>query len=165
MRSCLAAAAVAIACQAAFAQPDDRAHSAACRQALEALQAQEAVAVAASSPQGNPRQQAARKRLPALQREAATACLGGGRAERRSPPAGARVSPPVSVAPVTVMPPPALPQGGPPALAPPPPPLTVTACDAAGCLASDGTRLQWAGPNLLGPRGMCTVQGSLLQCP
>ncbi|WP_140632097.1 hypothetical protein [Methylibium rhizosphaerae] len=167
MRSCLAAAAVAIACQAAFAQPDDRAHSAACRQALEALQAQEAAAAAASSPQGNPRQQAARKRLPALQREAATACLGGGRAERRSPPAGARVSPPVSVAPVTVMPPPALPQGGPPApaLTMPAPPLTVTACDAAGCLASDGTRLQWAGPNLLGPRGMCTVQGSLLQCP
>lgn len=165
MRFSLAIAA-AIACQTAFAQPDDRARSAACRQALDALQAQEAVAAAASSPPGNPRQRAARARMSALQREAAAACLGGGRVERRSPPAGARVSPPVSVAPVTVVPLPAPPQGGPPApsLAMPPP-LTVTACDAAGCLASDGTRLQWAGPNLLGPRGMCTVQGSLLQCP
>ena len=45
------------------------------------------------------------------------------------------------------------------------PPLTVTGCDASGCWASDGTRLQQAGPQLLGPRGFCSVQGALLQCP
>lgn len=169
MRVSLAAtAAIAIACQAALAQSDDQAHSAACHRALEALQAQEAAAAAAaSSPQDNPRQRAARTRLQALQREAATACLGGGRADRRTPPAGARGSSPLSVAPVTVPPPRVVPQGGLPAPALPTaaPLLTVTACDATGCLASDGTRLQWVGPSLLGPRGMCTVQGTVLQCP
>ena len=76
---------------------------------------------------------------------------------------GAGYGPPL----VTVPPPRVLPQGGlpTPALPAAAPLLTVTACDATGCLASDGTRLQWVGPSLLGPRGMCTVQGTVLQCP
>jgi hypothetical protein len=169
MRLFLAAFATALACQGAFAQQDDRVHSAACRQALDALQAQEAAVAAASAPQGSPQPRAARTRLLALQREAATACLGGSRAKRRSPPTGATqlLQQPVSVPPVSAEPAPALPQAVQPAvtLPAPAPPLTVTACDAAGCLASDGTRLQWVGPNLLGPRGMCSVQGATLQCP
>lgn len=52
-----------------------------------------------------------------------------------------------------------------PAPRPAPPPLTISACDATGCWASDGTRLQRAGPNLLGPTGVCTTSGPFVQCP
>jgi hypothetical protein len=60
----------------------------------------------------------------------------------------------------------------PPAIAVPPPaplpvqrpPAMVSSCDATGCWASDGTRLHRAGPNLIGPRGLCTVSGKLVQC-
>jgi hypothetical protein len=41
----------------------------------------------------------------------------------------------------------------------------VTTCDIGGCWTSDGTRLQRAGPDLVGPRGVCTVQGALAFCP
>ena len=44
-------------------------------------------------------------------------------------------------------------------------PYAITSCDAGGCWANDGSRLNRLGPNLWGPRGICTVQGSLLQCP
>jgi hypothetical protein len=44
-------------------------------------------------------------------------------------------------------------------------PLGATACDPGGCWASDGTRLQRVGPQLLGPRGFCSLQGGLLHCP
>ncbi|WP_295638039.1 hypothetical protein [uncultured Methylibium sp.] len=53
----------------------------------------------------------------------------------------------------------------PSAIAPPPSPLVVTGCDATGCWASDGSRLQRLGPDLVGPRGTCTVQGAVLACP
>ena len=43
--------------------------------------------------------------------------------------------------------------------------LIITNCDALGCWASDGTRLQQQGSNLLGPRGYYTWQGSVLNCP
>jgi hypothetical protein len=46
----------------------------------------------------------------------------------------------------------------------PPAPLTVGACDPGGCWASDGSRLQRVGPQLLGPRGFCTQQGAFLHC-
>lgn len=166
MRNSFVALAAALACYAAFAQQGDRTQSPACRKALDALQAQEAAAAAASAPQGRAQQRATRARLQALQRDAATACLGGSRAKRRMP-AGATMQPPISVPPVSVGPQPAMPPAAPPSLAVPTqaPLVTLTACDAAGCLASDGTRLQWVGPNLLGPRGLCTVQGVTLQCP
>jgi hypothetical protein len=41
----------------------------------------------------------------------------------------------------------------------------LNACDATGCWASDGTRLLRAGPNLIGPRGICTTSGPFVQCP
>jgi hypothetical protein len=44
-------------------------------------------------------------------------------------------------------------------------PKSITSCDALGCWASDGTRLQRVGPNLLGPRGFCSAPGGVLQCP
>jgi hypothetical protein len=44
-------------------------------------------------------------------------------------------------------------------------PYAITSCDAGGCWANDGSRLNRVGPNLWGPRGVCTVQGTLLQCP
>ena len=59
----------------------------------------------------------------------------------------------------------------PPVIAAPPPALTVprtsmiTSCDAGGCWDSDGVRLQRSGPNLMGPRGPCTAQGVLFNCP
>ncbi len=43
--------------------------------------------------------------------------------------------------------------------------LSITSCDANGCWSSDGTRLQRFGSQLLGPRGFCNVQGSVVNCP
>jgi hypothetical protein len=45
------------------------------------------------------------------------------------------------------------------------PPPVVTSCDAGGCWSSDGTRLNRVGPNLMGPGGVCTVTGKMVQCP
>jgi hypothetical protein len=42
---------------------------------------------------------------------------------------------------------------------------TITSCDALGCWASDGSRLQKVGPSLLGPGGFCNVQGAVVNCP
>jgi hypothetical protein len=56
----------------------------------------------------------------------------------------------------------ALPQAAPPALERP---YAVTSCDPGGCWANDGSRLNRVGTNLWGKRGVCTLQGTLLQCP
>ena len=44
-------------------------------------------------------------------------------------------------------------------------PPVVTSCDATGCWSSDGTWLHRVGPNLVGPGGVCTVTGKMVQCP
>lgn len=44
-------------------------------------------------------------------------------------------------------------------------PPTLTTCDAGGCWTNEGDRLQRLGPNLVGPRGVCTVQGAFVNCP
>jgi hypothetical protein len=44
-------------------------------------------------------------------------------------------------------------------------PSTVTTCDPGGCWTNDGNRLQRLGPNLVGPKGVCTVQGAIVSCP
>jgi hypothetical protein len=107
-----------------------------------------------------------RDRLDAARRQAALTCLG-----RPSPPApqGRFVPPPVTVAPIAV---PAAPSRPAVAAAPlPAPPVVIqrapviTACDAAGCWDSDGKRHNQQGPLLVGPRGLCTLQGGLLNCP
>jgi hypothetical protein len=127
----------------------------ACRQAIDALTALESTA-------------ATRAGLVAARQRAAQACLGGPDAAASAP--RARVRPPDAVPPVGVARPTppraAVPAPPTPPTARLPPLLTLSGCDANGCWASDGTRLQRTGPNsLLGPRGICTLSGSFVQCP
>ncbi len=134
------------------------------------LQAGEGEAAAeAGRRAGSPPSPVARARLETLRRQAARACLGAGAGADRPVPAGRLAQPPVAVPPLPLPPPRPLapPQASQPLppLKPVEPPPTLTGCDATGCWASDGTRLQQVGPALLGPRGFCHAQGALLQCP
>lgn len=102
--------------------------------------------------------------IEALRRHATLACLGGsGESTRPSPTA----RPPVAVAPPVAD----VPAPPPAAAAPAPPPLeierapVITACDAAGCWTSEGTRLNRAGPILVGPGGACVTSGHVVRCP
>lgn len=143
--------------------------SVACRQALDALQTQESAAVASTrgAPPSASAPGATATALQPWRDRAARACLGGSSVAAGP---GRSAQPPVTVPPVMTGPPVTLP-------APPPAPsvpsvpgrsdpmLTIVGCDATGCWASDGSRLTRAGPNLVGPRGTCTLQGALLRCP
>lgn len=137
----------------------------ACRQAFAALEAQETKVVEArrrDAPADHPDPIAP---LRELRREAALACLGG-------PPDAV---PPLRTGQPTIAAPPPAPAAVPisllrpaaaaPALPRPAGPVSISSCDATGCWASDGTRLQRAGPNLLGPRGLCTAAGGIVNCP
>ncbi|HET9643103.1 MAG TPA: hypothetical protein VFP68_07070 [Burkholderiaceae bacterium] len=164
MRQHLLAIALALGGSAAHPQSVDPLQSPECRRAMEGLRTEEA---AAESEADGQTREALRKRLQAPRRAAALACLGG----RPDPPLPPQrmAQPPASVTLVPVpsaAAPAARPSTPPPAIPrPAPPPPMVTACDATGCWASDGTRLQRAGPLLLGPRGPCNVQGVALHCP
>lgn len=147
----------------------DPLRSPACREALAALDAHErAVAPAAA-----PRAAAPDARLLALRRAAARACLGA--RDDAPPPRGAVVPPPGAFAapggPAAAPPGPAAPAARPSIepVRPPAPaaPQAVTSCDPQGCWTNDGQRLQrfGPGPDLLGPRGVCSRQGTLLHCP
>lgn len=185
----------------AMAQPVGLLESAACRGALEALSHEEdrlRVHAAASVPRGmahapslaspvppsGPASHARGSALPALQRTAAIACLGGAGAAQTQQRVPAPAPDPVLVpGPSRVPAPPAsLPgflsyQLPPPGVARAPSPAptsapvrqaplpTLTGCDAQGCWASDGTRVQRLGPVLIGPRGHCTQTGPFLNCP
>jgi hypothetical protein len=139
-------------------QDSDPTRSAACRDALDALQAAEA----ASAPPAS-----AKARLQPLRQRAAKECLGGTRAGPPPSQRGARA--PISVAPVTIVSPavpralPPLPEVTPPR--PIGPPTVVLRCDSTQCWASDGSVLQRAGTVLIGPRGACRAQGNELVCP
>ena len=142
----------------------DPLQSSECRDALAALTRREAASTDARAPAN------ARSPDPALQASralAARACL----ASRADPPVPQRLAqPPLAVPPVTTAHPvlPAVPAPAPSlAIAPrsPEPPRFTLTCDAIGCWANDGTRLNRVGPNLWGPRGACSVQGTILQCP
>jgi len=169
----------------------DPLHSAECRSALQVLQVEEsAVApgsrVASSGASASTAKAAAgtldhasphvlNPKLAGARRSAAAACL----ASRADPaPLPQHLAqPPIAVAPVatppapigaTAAPRPALPPPNaalPSPALPPPAPTSVLSCDLGGCWANDGSRLNRVGPNLWGPRGACTVQGTLLQCP
>jgi hypothetical protein len=168
--------AIVLTSAAAVAQPGDPLKSTACREAITALQGHESEARAARSaqpPADRARQRDAIERLRAARKRAAQVCLRG---SGDPPPPSSVAPPPVAVPPVAITPPaqPPLPPASAPAAAavpapaPPPrpqPPPIVTSCDAAGCWTSDGKWLPRAGPTLLGPRGPCTVQGVLLNCP
>lgn len=98
--------------------------------------------------------------LERARQRTALACLG------QANGSGVRAPQPVIVVPPTVTAAPPLPL----IVAPPPPVMVprlpvITSCDPGGCWDSDGTRLHRAGPNLMGPRGLCTVQGNVLNCP
>ena len=162
---CLSAAAV---------QAADPMESGACQQAMTVLRDVEAAlaAAAAASPASSNAQQSNRDRLAALQRRAASTCLynradAAPAAPSRAPAApGGRAAMP-GAAPARTVPASAPPSPGrsttPPQAAPPV--LSLVTCDATGCWASDGTRLQRSGTLLLGPRGYCSAVGSVLNCP
>ena len=97
-----------------------------------------------------------------LRQQATRACLGGGgQAQRPTPPVQVPLSVPSPV--ITVEPAQAVPQRPPsPPIEPPP---VVTSCDLGGCWDSKGTRLNRAGPQLIGPRGACTTVGATVYCP
>ncbi len=139
---------------AARAQQEDPLKSPACGEALQQLQAARETSEAGA------------ERVESLRRDAARSCLGSGAPPKR--PARS-AQPPVVVPPPAIEPPPRTAQRVPPIPAPPPlamqrPPM-VTTCDVGGCWTSDGTRLQRAGPSLISPQGVCTVQGALAYCP
>ena len=164
---------------AAAAEPADPLKSAACEQAMQRLQRQETLA--ASAPQARPlleprpdgRVRPPDARVQNLRREAARICLGSRPDVPQPPPPQRRVEAPISGWPVVPTPPAPPPGAARPAPPSTPPaaiprstsPTVITSCDPTGCWASDGSRLNRMGPNLLGPTGLCSVQGNLLQCP
>lgn len=186
LAACLALA------QTAAPAPPPAPRSPACRDALAALQADENRLLqeqrGSGTPAGAP---PARERLRPARERAARACLASP-VPGAEVPAGRLAQPPATGAPAPAMPaapagrvapvpgpsvpapapgpgtaaawPGAAPPPG-PLVAPPRPPTTVLACDTTGCWASDGSRLQKVGAQLIGPSGPCTVQGSVLRCP
>lgn len=178
------------ACRAALARLD--AHEATQSPPREAPGSAEHGGSGGASPSAarRPENAAARARLVRAREAAAQACLG----PVKPMPAPGRAGIATPGAPVVVPPaaaPPVRPAIGPdgvlvpgptstppqtPSLAPtakptPPAPqptrrpLVTTSCDPAGCWADDGSRLQRFGNQLVGPRGVCTVTGSVLNCP
>jgi hypothetical protein len=129
-----------------------------CEQARDALEA------ARAAPIRDQQQHAAN--VEATRKRAAHICLGLTADPVRPTP--------ILQQPIAVLPPAApAQQQRPPVFAGPliPPPVqidrpaVVTACDPGGCWDSNGTRLNRAGPNFIGPKGMCSVQGNLVHCP
>jgi len=136
-------------------QPVDPLHTPECLHARQALEAADASSAVASS-----------LRMKALRSDVARLCLHSSLDAARPQ---RQLQAPLSVPPVAARPAasarPAAPPGvNPPAVAPPPL-RSVTSCDATGCWANDGTRLQRVGPDLVGPRGVCQQNGAVLACP
>ena len=108
-----------------------------------------------------------RDRLDTVRRQAARKCLG---VEAPPLPESRSVPPPAALDAIRLRPELAL---RPPAAAPAPPsapltlpgPVVITTCDATGCWDSTGARYNLQGPVLVGPRGVCTQQNGLLNCP
>ena len=161
----------------AAAASGDPLESAECQRALAALSSEEAAVAESSHASGALSANDLRlidARLAPTRRRAARACLAR-RTDPASLPAERLVRPPPLVAaPLAVSPAASQPATAattarvaplvPPA-APAEKPYAITSCDSSGCWANDGSRLNRVGPNLWSPRGICTVQGSLLQFP
>ena len=125
-----------------------------------------------------------RNLLTAVRRQAALRCLGleipedsvgpASLKPDRATPSAARIQrvppPPLAVEPIRLKATPTLPQvpardgpvGPPPAA---PAPAAIPFCDAAGCDDSTGGRHNHQVSELIGPRGVCALQGGLLSCP
>ena len=143
---------------AANAQPTDRLDSPECRAARDELDA-------ALDDPGFGRAERA-QRLAVARKKASAICLGpgGARPQRSGAPQPVLTVP----APIISAPPlyPAMRASPPPLPAVAVPrPAVVTTCDTGGCWDSDGHRLNNLGPMLVGPRGVCTVQGGIANCP
>jgi hypothetical protein len=94
------------------------------------------------------------------------ACLGTPSAQPQrsgAPQPAIAVPAPIIAAPPA--PPPPAPGAAPPPAPPAHRPAFITACDPAGCWDNEGRRLNNIGPALMGPRGLCTVQGGTVNCP
>lgn len=150
----LASAAAAASGQAMNADPLSSSECAAARSELDKALSEPAAGQARS------------QRLARARQQVALVCLGPGSGERvrSGAPQPAQAVPP-SLIPMPPAPAPA------PAITPPPPPPDVpraaplTTCDPAGCWDSEGRRLNKMGPLLISPRGLCTIEGGLLNCP
>ncbi|MCW5631774.1 MAG: hypothetical protein KIT17_00405 [Rubrivivax sp.] len=149
---------------AAVAQRADPLRSTECVAAEKALAAQERAA------HGPRRDEHAVRRLLSARRQVADVCLGE---PVTSPPRSrTRMQPPVTLGRMHI--PPASPPTLPSVAAPAVPPVGtgrrpepwITSCDAVGCWGSDGVRyLRHAGTLLIGPHGLCAMQGPILACP
>ncbi len=159
--------ATALAVSALAAPSTDRLQSPGCVTAMSALHDVEG-AVAASVKSGKGTSAADSRtlvKLAELKRAAARTCLGGNGTPSPAPqhmaqrPISVQVSPSASVTARPALIPSPLPP------VPVAPLKSITSCDAAGCWVNNGTRLQRVGPALLSPKGFCSVQGSVLNCP
>ncbi|KQW42184.1 MULTISPECIES: hypothetical protein [unclassified Roseateles] len=153
------------------ASAEELPRSPACRAALQALdQAEEAIAAAAAASAATTldreRQRSVASRLQPLRQRVADACLGG-LTTSPSPSQRSWTMPAPPARPSAALPrTPAVPLPLPPVHIPrPQAPVTVSNCNGATCIASDGSTLTRVGPNVVGPRGLCTVQGMFLHCP
>ncbi|TFZ00773.1 hypothetical protein EZ313_20215 [Ramlibacter henchirensis] len=109
------------------------------------------------------RRQGSAAQVEALRQQATRDCLGGSGDARRPSPVARE---PIVVPPPVITAEPAQPSNpappAPPVFQPPP---VVTSCDLGGCWDSNGTRLNRAGPLLIGPRGACVTSGATVHCP
>ena len=145
----------------AAAASGDPLESVECRRALAVVDSEEAAVAEASRASGGVTANDRRlidARLAPARRRAASACLARQAdvampSPAARPPLAAALPPATPIAPIA----PTMPRAA--------SPYAITSCDAGGCWANDGSRLNRVGATLWGPRGACTVQGSLLQCP
>jgi hypothetical protein len=106
------------------------------------------------------------QRLAVARKKALTICLGPASAQ---PQRSGAPQPAIAVPAPVISAPPLYPAAR--AAAPPlpavvaPRPAIITTCDPAGCWDSEGRRLNNLGPMLMGPRGLCTLQGGIANCP
>jgi hypothetical protein len=182
--TCVLIVFLTISCCAALAS-DDPMQSSACGAALRELQVQEevgrlnvvaptlssAVPDVSSAPGAAASGSSIAASLIAARRQAAQACLGP--AALKQPPRQGQYQQPISVpsvgglragatwrpsasAAITAQAAVAMPPGA---------TLALTSCDALGCWASDGSRLDRIGTQLRSPQGLCTAVGAVLNCP
>lgn len=151
-------------------QAEELPQSQACRTALDAFNREEAViaASAASAADGSDqnRQRLVSERLYPFRKRVADACLGG--FTTSPPPSQHTLAVPISPLRANASPAPLRLPASPPVtvhIPRPEPPVTVSSCNAATCIGSDGSMLTRVGPNLVGPRGLCTRQGIFVVCP